>query len=166
MHNHSGPSAQPRSSPFLFLLRKRKKRNMSQTDRPTACRATLQLSIRARTTSYCPSEQKNVCAVGGGGELVGTQQHHNSDTFLLKRTTKTHSCIFLSPILPFASCISQQLVLPLFQIISCFSFSRCINFAMPLDIHMSRCIVKLMYLKKTKQLKIWDGGNNSLYICI
>jgi hypothetical protein len=52
------------------------------------------------------------------------------------------------------------MLLPPFQIISRFGFSRYIDHAMHLDIYiMSRYMAKTMYLEKPKRLIISNGGS-------
>jgi hypothetical protein len=59
--------------------------------------------------------------------------------------------------------VFNKMLLPPFQIVSRYVFSKYIAFATHLDIHHVYIRNKTMYLEKLECLRIWNGGSNSLY---
>jgi hypothetical protein len=52
-----------------------------------------------------------------------------------------------------------RMIIPPFQIIRHFGFSRYVVFAMYLDKCISKCMAKATYLEKPKCLIVWNGGS-------
>ena len=79
---------------------------------------------------------------------------------MIFKTFKVRLYVVLRTLSLFIYLFKKKTLLPPFQIIRRFGFSRYVDFTMHLDIHYVQIHSKSNITRKTKRLIIWNGGSN------